>query len=106
MLLLKNPHKVPSGGIQFEQPEIGWKAPAPLVDSVEMLARKVRALRQQNPVLQRANLPTSLAVIVQEIHAYNYRLNPHLYVDTAKAAPVAGLQTAVRTPSGCCGGAQ
>lgn len=102
-LRLKNPSQFPPGGFQFKQPEIGWEAPNPISEGVDVLASRVRQLRLNNDVLKRLNLPTSTAVIQQEIVDFICAQNPKLCVTMGD-----GQGQSANTPqprgSGCCGG--
>lgn len=102
-LRLKHPGQFPPGGFQFRQPEIGWTAPNPLSENMEVLAARIRQLRLNNDVLKRANLPTETWLIKQEIVDYLCAQNPKLCVVVSDGA-VSSASTQEPQPASCCGG--
>lgn len=59
---------VPPGGWEFEQPEMGWKAPNPVQDGFWKLVDMIVQLRQNN---RRFNLPTDRDLVALEVQAFN-----------------------------------
>jgi hypothetical protein len=103
----KNPSMMPPGGYQFRQIEIGWRAPNPMSEGLDVLVDRVWNLRMNNPVLVRLQLPTDKRLIRDEIIAFNCAMHPNACVDQEAAAR--SLQPASRTSHverhvGCCGG--
>lgn len=61
-------NQVPPRGWEFEQPEIGWKAPNPVQDGFAKLVGMIIQLRKNNP---RFNLPTDPELVSLEVQAFN-----------------------------------
>lgn len=100
---LRNPSQMPPGGWQFEQREIGWRAPHPLSETPLVLAARVRQLRLNNPVLIRLRLPTDIQLILLEIIAFNCGRNPQCCVQTGPQALEVGRKVAAKARTSCCG---
>lgn len=97
---------MPNGGIQFTQREIGWSAPFPFSEGVDILVDRVWTLRTQNPVLVRLRLPTDREIIRQEILVYNHAVNPDAFVSDDPPSPTKSTRTATTHAEkrvGCCG---
>lgn len=97
---------VPPGGWEFEQPELGWKAPNPVQDGFQTLVNKIVALRKNNP---RFNLPTDPSLVSLEVQAFNCQKVPErcrgwINTNTETASGGTVLETARRAGGGCCGG--
>lgn len=92
---------VPPGGWEFEQPEIGWRAPNPVQDGFWKLVGMIIALRQNNA---RFKLPTSRDIVALEVQAFNCRKVPERCrggVNPAATNDGLVYETAKRKRGGC-----
>lgn len=101
---LKYPSQMPPGGYQFRQIEIGWKAPFPMSEGIDVLAARIRNLRLNNPVLVRLQLPTNEAIIKEEIISFLCALHPEVCISEQQVEQSFRRVTGPAKAVSCCGG--